>query len=264
VTTRVALTFQTQLQQQMIAMLDRTTLSMDEGETSSCLSPTTWDQFLALAQQTIPTRSATDAQAASGARPLGATPAKPALVIRHEMTPAKPIQPMQAAKLTQRSDAEGFLEKLAGSAQATAASLGLSPHLLLAQAALETGWGRKAIKALTGQESYNLFGIKAGKQWSGDTVAITTTEYTNGVPQKKVDTFRAYGSYAESFADYAKLLKQRYGDAIASGATAEGFGKALQAKGYATDPNYAQKIARVAQCVIDRMGAMPTVAAAIV
>jgi flagellar protein FlgJ len=151
------------------------------------------------------------------------------------------------------SAADGFLGKLAGVAQATAAALGLSPHLLLAQAALETGWGRKAIKDGAGQESYNLFGIKADKHWTGKTVEVRTTEYIRGVPQTKVESFRAYGSYAESFSDYARLIKHRYGEAIANGATAEGFGRALQAKGYATDPNYAQKIARVAQSVAYRL-----------
>ncbi|MBK8573210.1 MAG: glucosaminidase domain-containing protein [Holophagaceae bacterium] len=84
-------------------------------------------------------------------------------------------------------------------ARSTAEALGLSPHLLLAQAALETGWGRKAIKDAAGQESYNLFGIKAGRHWTGKTVAVTTTEYIHGVPQKKVESFRAYDSFAESF-----------------------------------------------------------------
>ena len=80
-----------------------------------------------------------------------------------------------------------------------------------------------------------------------------TTEYVRGQAQKKVETFRAYASYAESFSDYARLIKGRYGEAIAQGATAEGFGRALQAKGYATDPTYAQKIARVAQSVAYRL-----------
>lgn len=143
-------------------------------------------------------------------------------------------------------------------ARSTAEALGLSPHLLLAQAALETGWGRKAIKDAAGQESYNLFGIKAGRHWTGKTVAVTTTEYIHGVPQKKVESFRAYDSFAESFADYARLIKQRYGEAMAQGATAEGFGRALQANGYATDPKYAQKIARVAQSVAYRLTQRPS------
>ena len=163
----------------------------------------------------------------------------------------------QAASSPSISAAEAFLNKLAGVAKGTAEALGLSPHLLLAQAALETGWGRKTIKDEAGQESYNLFGIKAGGQWTGKTVAATTTEYSHGVAQTKVESFRVYGSYAESFADYAQLIQHRYGSAMANGATADGFGKALQAKGYATDPNYAQKIARVAQSVAYRLASRP-------
>jgi flagellar protein FlgJ len=162
------------------------------------------------------------------------------------------------AAVPSSSSADGFLEKLSGVARSTAEALGLSPRLLLAQAALETGWGRKAIKDAAGQESYNLFGIKAGRHWTGKTVAVTTTEYIHGVPQKKVESFRAYDSFAESFADYARLIKQRYGEAMAQGATAEGFGRALQANGYATDPKYAQKIARVAQSVAYRLTQRPS------
>ncbi len=160
--------------------------------------------------------------------------------------PAQPATPPVSA-------AEAFLNKLAGAAKDTAKALGLSPHLLLAQAALETGWGRRSIKDGAGQESYNLFVIKAGGPWTGKTVEATTTEYSHGVAHKKVESFRVYGSYAESFADYAQLIRHRYGAAMANGATAQGFGQALQAKGYATDPDYAQKIARVAQSVAYRL-----------
>ena len=182
----------------------------------------------------------------------------PSLISPVEVKAALPVSAPTNAATTPVSAAEGFLDKLAGAAKATAEALGLSPHLLLAQAALETGWGRKAIKDGTGQESYNLFGIKAGGHWTGKTVEATTTEYSHGVAQKKVESFRAYGSYAESFADYARLIQHRYGAALANGATAQGFGKALQAKGYATDPDYAQKIARVAQSVAYRLASRPT------
>jgi hypothetical protein len=169
-----------------------------------------------------------------------------------------PAPPPVKAAAHPVSAADGFLEELAGVAQATAASLGLSPHLLLAQAALETGWGRRVIKDAAGHESHNLFGIKAGKHWPGKTVEVKTTEYVHGVPQQKVESFRAYGSYAESFSDYARLIKSRYCEVIANGTIARGFGEALQAKGYATDPNYAQKIARVAQSVAYRLASRST------
>lgn len=151
--------------------------------------------------------------------------------------------------------AEDFLGKLAGAAEVAAKGLGLSPKLVLAHAALESGWGRKAIKAADGSESYNLFGIKAGKGWTGKTVDVPTTEFVDGKMQKRVEKFRAYDSYADAFGDYASLLKRRFGDALGLGADSAGFGKALQAGGYATDPHYANKIARVADSVAARLAA---------
>jgi flagellar protein FlgJ len=97
-----------------------------------------------------------------------------------------------------------------------------------------------------GSPSYNLFGIKAGKQWSGATVDATTTEYVNGQPQKVVERFRAYGSYEEAFQDYANLLRNnpRYSNVIGSQDGTE-FAQRLQQAGYATDPMYADKLSRI-------------------
>lgn len=151
--------------------------------------------------------------------------------------------------------ADRFLEKLSGVAQEVSSSLGLSPTLVLAHAALESGWGGKSIKKADGSESYNLFGIKAGKDWNGKTVDVLTTEFIDGRMQKRIETFRAYDSYADAFQDYASLLKRRFGDAIGAGADGVGFARALQANGYATDPNYANKLAKVAQSVAARLAA---------
>jgi peptidoglycan hydrolase FlgJ len=117
----------------------------------------------------------------------------------------------------------------------------------VAQAAHETGWGRKEIKHADGAPSFNLFGIKAGANWKGATAEVVTTEYSNGQPRKVVAKFRAYGSYAESFADYAKLMKNspRYENVVAKADTAAGFAQGLQKAGYATDPAYADKLTRV-------------------
>jgi len=144
-------------------------------------------------------------------------------------------------------DAGEFIGDIGQSALAAAQSLGLSPHLMLAHAALESGWGKKPIVDAHGNNSHNLFGIKAGRGWEGKTTDITTTEYVDGVAQKRVERFRVYDSYAEAFADYARLLSSRYGDAAQAGADAKVFGKELQAGGYATDPAYADKLARVAE-----------------
>jgi flagellar protein FlgJ len=139
------------------------------------------------------------------------------------------------------------VQKLLPHAQAASAGTGIPARFMLGQAALETGWGKAEIRGAEGQNSHNLFGIKAGAGWTGKTVDIVTTEYVNGKPQKQVDTFRAYDSYADSFRDYAKLLQNnaRYQNVIAQGQDAAGFAQGLQQAGYATDPNYAQKLMSV-------------------
>lgn len=125
--------------------------------------------------------------------------------------------------------------------------LGVAPQLLLAHAALESGWGRRQILGADGKSSHNLFGIKAGAKWDRDVVNAATTEYSNGVPQNKREPFRAYASYAESFRDYAELLQgNRYREVLGQEGDAAGFARALQQAGYATDPMYASKLARVA------------------
>jgi flagellar protein FlgJ len=112
---------------------------------------------------------------------------------------------------------------------------------------LESGWGRRQILGADGKSSHNLFGIKAGAKWDGDIVNAATTEYSNGVPQNKREPFRAYASYAESFQDYAGLLQgNRYREVLGQEGDAAGFARALQQAGYATDPMYASKLARVA------------------
>ncbi len=146
---------------------------------------------------------------------------------------------------------EAFVQKLLPHAQAASASSGIPASFMMGQAALETGWGRSEIRGADGQNSHNLFGIKAGGSWKGRTVDIVTTEYVNGKPQKQVDTFRAYDSYADAFRDYANLLRgnARYQNAIAQGQDAAGFAQGLQQAGYATDPGYAQKLMGVIRMV---------------
>ncbi|MHB9117258.1 MAG: flagellar assembly peptidoglycan hydrolase FlgJ [Burkholderiales bacterium] len=126
-------------------------------------------------------------------------------------------------------------------------AMGIPPHFLAGQAALESGWGRQEILGADGSPSHNLFGIKAGSQWQGPVVHAMTTEYVNGVPEQKMEPFRAYASYAESFQDYANLLKNnpRYSAALQQSGDPIGFARELQRAGYATDPLYAEKLARV-------------------
>jgi flagellar protein FlgJ len=142
---------------------------------------------------------------------------------------------------------DAFVQRLLPHAQMASASTGIPAQFMMGQAALETGWGRAEIRGPDGQNSHNLFGIKAGNGWKGRTVDIVTTEYVGGKPQKQVDTFRAYDSYADAFRDYANLLRAnpRYQNVIAQGQDAAGFAQGLQQAGYATDPNYAQKLMSV-------------------
>lgn len=146
------------------------------------------------------------------------------------------------------SSPEAFVKSIWPHAQKTAAELGVSPKALVAQACLETGWGRRLIGRQTGEVSHNLFGIKAGGSWKGDAVKSGTHEYVGGVRVNERAAFRAYGSAAESFADYARLMKrERYSGALAAGTDVHGFARGLQRAGYATDPAYANKITAIAE-----------------
>lgn len=141
---------------------------------------------------------------------------------------------------------QSFIDKLRVHAERASSSTGVPAHLILGQAALESGWGKREIKMADGSDSHNLFGIKAGKDWNGKVAEVTTTEYHNGVASQQVERFRAYGSYAESFQDYAKLLgdNPRYSGVMGQG-DAKAFAQGLQQAGYATDPHYAEKLVNV-------------------
>ena len=140
-----------------------------------------------------------------------------------------------------------FQNRMAQHAEEASRATGVPAYLMLGQAALESGWGKREIKAADGSASYNLFGIKATGGWKGKVVEATTTEYVNGVPQKKVEKFRAYDSYAAAFQDYAGMLRNnpRYRNVVANAQDAGSFAQGLQRAGYATDPNYAAKLTRL-------------------
>ncbi len=162
-----------------------------------------------------------------------------------DATPAGVVAPASRSGLPAHVDA--FVQRLLPHAQQASAATGIPARFMLGQAALETGWGRHEMRGADGANSHNLFGIKAGSSWKGRTVDVVTTEYVDGKPQKQVERFRAYDSYAESFRDYASLLRNnaRYQNVIAEGRDAAGFAHGLQRAGYATDPNYAQKLLNV-------------------
>lgn len=154
----------------------------------------------------------------------------------------------QAAQKWIFSGPEDFVQKLAPYAQAVADKLGVSVRAILAQAALETGWGRHMPREADGSSSFNMFGIKAGDGWRGKRVNVPTLEFKDGVTVRSNASFRAYAGPARSFADYARLLANnpRYAGALGQGDNVSGFAHALRRAGYATDPSYAAKLTAIA------------------
>lgn len=148
-------------------------------------------------------------------------------------------------------NAAEFQNRMAKHAEEASRATGVPAHLMLGQAALESGWGKHELKAADGTPSNNLFGIKANDSWDGKVVEATTTEYFNGVKQKRIEKFRAYDSYADSFKDFANLMRNnpRYENVMANLQDVNAYAQSMQKAGYATDPNYASKLASVIQKV---------------
>lgn len=154
--------------------------------------------------------------------------------------------PGAAKPVTTSPVAAGFVDMIWADAVQASRTTGIPAQFIVAQAALETGWGRSEPRRADGRPSYNLFGIKAGRNWNGDVAEAVTTEYVEGVAQQKVERFRAYGSYGEAMRDYASLLTSNPRYAGVLGATdAAAFARGLQRAGYATDPAYADKLTRI-------------------
>lgn len=138
---------------------------------------------------------------------------------------------------------EAFIEQMLPYAEEAAQLTGIPAKFIVAQAALETGWGKRQILRDNGENSHNLFGIKANRHWDGAVAYAVTTEYEQGLPVRKTEPFRAYDSYQACFNDYARLLtaNSRYSDVL-NQQDPEKFAYSLQDSGYATDPNYAEKL----------------------
>ncbi len=157
---------------------------------------------------------------------------------------------VQRTPLRPPVSAQEFVALHSEAARKAEGASGIPASFMVAQAAHETGWGRKNIRMPDGSNSFNLFGIKAGAGWKGATTQVVTTEFVDGRAQKTSQNFRAYSSYDESFADYARLMKTspRYREVVASTTatkSAQVFAQGLQQAGYATDPAYADKLGRV-------------------
>lgn len=157
------------------------------------------------------------------------------------------------------SSQENFVMMLKPHAEKAAAELNINPDVLIAQVALETGWGKHVIHDKQGANSFNLFNIKAGSQWQGDKVNVSTLEYRNGVAANEKADFRKYNDYADSFSDYVRLMKNssRYEKVLQQGTDSAAYAEALQSAGYATDPEYAQKIKRLLNSDVIKSVAVP-------
>ncbi len=181
-------------------------------------------------------------------------PVKPLIDMRptgsmiYEHAAKKPVvkRAEQPEKTTFDSPAE-FIRAMRPHAERAARELGVNPDILVAQAALETGWGKKVIRNPDGSNSHNLFGIKASRGWEGETVKVGSLEYRAGIARREVSSFRSYPSYTESFRDYVDFIKShpRYNNALNNAGNHKAYIKALQQAGYATDPNYANKIINI-------------------
>lgn len=147
------------------------------------------------------------------------------------------------------SSPNDFVSRVLPAAEQAAQRLGVAPIALIAQSALETGWGQAVPRYADGSTSHNMFGIKAEDSWKGKTIGITTIEYVNGIAQRRQERFRAYDSFEESFSDYANFLSAnpRYSQALQVGGDSGRFVEELQAAGYATDPQYANKLKGIMQ-----------------
>jgi flagellar protein FlgJ len=153
--------------------------------------------------------------------------------------------------VSQFTSPEHFISVLYPHAEKAAKSLGTSAEVLIAQSALETGWGQKVVRRNDGTMSHNLFNIKADKRWQGDKTSVNTLEFEKGIAVQQKADFRMYDNLEQSFNDFVSFISQgdRYQDARKVASEPTQFIKALQKAGYATDPQYANKVINVMKSV---------------
>jgi len=190
-----------------------------------------------------------------------ATPHPNPFPARGEGLQATPLA--EAGSRVQERPAQGrdqFIQRHHAAAEKVARESGIPAHFMLGQAGHETGWGKHLIRHKDGSPAYNLFGIKADKRWHGPVAEVTTTEYLHGTARKVKAKFRAYGSWEESFRDYARFLADnpRYAQARATTHSPRAWANALQRAGYATDPHYASKLSRSIESTQNTLAALRT------
>ena len=181
------------------------------------------------------------ARAGSRVEKFTAVPSRDAL--RPRAGAASVSRPDAASHDAIGASPEAFVAMVRPHAERAAAALGVDADVLIAQAALETGWGRHVIRTGDGRSTFNVFGIKASGGWRGPRASVPTLEFVGGLPERRRESFRVYGSIAESFDDYVALVRgsSRYRGALAA-ETPEAYIRALAAGGYSTDPAYADKV----------------------
>jgi len=178
-------------------------------------------------------------------------PASNNLALLQNVTQSAPANESGAKESTQGrisfDSPESFVSQLLPMAQRAAQKLGVTPEVILSQAALETGWGKHVLNKANGETSFNLFNIKADKRWDGELTVVGTVEYRNGVAIKEQAQFRSYESYQDSFNDYVEFLQTqpRYQQALQHTDNPELFIEELHKAGYATDPSYADKVKQI-------------------
>jgi flagellar protein FlgJ len=204
----------------------------------------------------LPGAAVAPAGAPAASAPSAAAPTAAARALSHygEMArtaraaAASATDASTAAPLPGATDAQrNFVTRHWDAALAAQRATGIPAQHVIGQAALESGWGKGEIRGADGLPSFNLFGIKATGGWQGRTVEVVTSEYEGGVAKKVVEKFRAYNNYSEAFRDWAQLLASnpRYAPVLAQGRDPQAFAAGLQRAGYATDPAYGDKLARV-------------------
>jgi len=196
---------------------------------------------------------ASDAASAGKVPAATATPAPRAQkAVDQAPASASSVTPPGSSGTSLPQAVSSFIDTMRPHAEAAARALGVPASYLLAQAGLETGWGRHQPKTGDGTATHNLFGIKAGRGWTGAVALDSTTEYIAGAVTRTVAKFRSYASYTDAFADFARMLtgNARYADALANAQDPAAFARSLQKSGYATDPHYADKLTRAIRMVV--------------
>ncbi len=180
-------------------------------------------------------------------RSVGKQNSNASLINHDPKISSKNIENSNGNKKELYASPDEFVKALLPQAKMAAEEINVDPKLLVAQAALETGWGKYVIHQDGGEQGFNFFGIKSHRDWDGSSVKVSTLEFRGGVAEKSVESFRVYESAEQSFSDYVGFLKSnpRYIEALQNSKDPERFASGLQQAGYATDPQYAEKIMRV-------------------